>query len=81
VLIETDGNDAMQIAQRLCTSVANAMIVPPGAGRVKVTISVGLTQLKGRKITFDSMLTEADWAMYNAKQAGRNRVVTNEETS
>jgi diguanylate cyclase (GGDEF)-like protein len=79
VIVETDGDHAMDVAQRLCAAVASASIVPRGAERVPVTVSIGLTQLKGRAIGFTSLLKEADRAMYAAKQAGRNRVAVSEE--
>jgi diguanylate cyclase (GGDEF)-like protein len=78
VLVETEGSDAVDVAQRLCTVVAEAVIVPPGAGRVHVTVSIGLSQLQGRNISFNSLMNEADQAMYEAKEAGRNRFVASE---
>jgi len=74
ILVETEGISAASVAQRLCSTVADAVIAPPGAGRIPVTVSIGLTQLKGRGISFDELMEEADRAMYNAKEAGRNRV-------
>jgi diguanylate cyclase (GGDEF)-like protein len=77
VLVETEGNAACSVAQRLCATVADAEIAPPGAGRIRVTVSIGLAQLNGRSISFDALLNEADRAMYAAKEAGRNRVAVN----
>jgi diguanylate cyclase (GGDEF)-like protein len=74
-LIETDEIGAMAVAQRLCQAVAAAEIIPEGGGCVQVTISVGLAELHGRAIDFDSLMNEADHALYRAKQAGRNRVL------
>lgn len=74
ILVETEGNAACSVAQRLCTAVADAAIVPAGAGRIPVTVSIGLAQLSGRSISFDELMNEADQAMYAAKEAGRNRV-------
>jgi diguanylate cyclase len=54
--------------------VAEAVIVPPGAERIPVTISIGLAELNGRNISFEALMDEADQAMYAAKEAGRNRV-------
>lgn len=77
VLVEVDVEQAMQVAQRLCTTVAETTIVLQEGESLQVTISLGLTGLKGRDITFDSLLKEADLALYRAKQSGRNRVVRN----
>jgi diguanylate cyclase (GGDEF)-like protein len=78
VIVETEGPDVLDVAKRLCTVVADAVIIPPGAGRVQVTVSIGISQLKGRNISFDSLMNEADQAMYAAKEAGRNRFVASE---
>jgi diguanylate cyclase (GGDEF)-like protein len=74
VIAETEGDNALHIAQRICGVVAKATIAPQGAERLQVTVSVGLSELKGREIPFDDLLDEADQAMYAAKAAGRNRV-------
>jgi diguanylate cyclase (GGDEF)-like protein len=78
VIVETDGNGALEVAQRLCAIVADAVFTPPGTERIRVSISVGLSQLNGRNVDFDSLLNEADWAMYKAKEAGRNQAVVSE---
>ncbi len=78
LLAETDEDQAMQAAQRLCAIVANTEIVVQEDIRIHLTISVGLTELKGRVITFDSLLKEADAALYKAKQSGRNRVISSD---
>jgi diguanylate cyclase (GGDEF)-like protein len=74
VIVETDGDGALEVAERLCSTVANALIVPQEAGRIRISISIGLAQLNGRSISFNHLLMEADAAMYDAKEAGRNRV-------
>lgn len=76
MLVETDVEQAMLVAQRLCTTVASIMIISQEGVPLRVTISIGLTGLKGRDINFDSLLNEADMALYSAKQSGRNRVVS-----
>jgi diguanylate cyclase (GGDEF)-like protein len=78
VLVETDGPDALDVAKRLCTVVADAVIAPPGAGRIQITVSIGISQLKERRVSFNSLMDEADQAMYEAKEAGRNRFVASE---
>ena len=79
VIVEADGSGAMEVAQRLCAMVANAAIIPQGAERIPVTVSIGLAELKGRTMNFGCLLNEADRAMYAAKKAGRNRVAVCEE--
>jgi len=74
VIVETEGDGAIEVAQRLCDTVANAVIVPAEGGRIRVTVSIGPAQLNERAIDFESLLHEADLAMYKAKQGGRNRV-------
>lgn len=78
VFVETEGNDAVEIAQRLCTTVENGTFVATGGERVKVTISAGLTELRGRTMSFEGILKEADAALYKAKHTGRNRVVVSQ---
>lgn len=75
LLVETEAEQALQVAQRLCAAVADAVTVSPQGVPVRVTISLGLASLKGRDIDFDRLLHEADMALYRAKQEGRNRVV------
>lgn len=78
VLVETEGSSAVEAAQRLCASVADARIVPCD-DCIPVTISIGVAQLHGRTIDFNQLLLEADRAMYKAKEAGRNQAFVSEE--
>lgn len=78
VIVETDGGQAIDVAQRLCSTVANTQIVPQEGVSVQVTISIGLTEMRGRIISFHGLLDEADQVLYQAKQAGRNRVMASD---
>jgi diguanylate cyclase (GGDEF)-like protein len=75
VLVEAGCEGAREIATRLCSTVADSVIVPEEGAHIHVSISIGLSRLNGRRIGFDSLMGEADSAMYEAKQAGRNRVL------
>jgi len=44
-------------------------------GAVKVTVSVGVAELDAEMRGPEDLLKRADAALYEAKQAGRNRVV------
>lgn len=76
VLVETDEQHALGVAERLCATVADTTIAPQEGVSLRVTISLGITELKGRALGFDSLLKEADLALYEAKQSGRNRAVS-----
>jgi two-component system cell cycle response regulator len=77
ILPEQSLESATVAAERLRRSVEELVIpheakTPPGV----VTISVGLAALPaGKSKPIDEMLKEADAALYDAKEAGRNRVV------
>ncbi len=74
-LVETGKAEAAEVARRICAAVAETEIAAPKGGPVRLTVSIGMTQLDGRSIGFDGVLNEADQAMYSAKQSGRNRVM------
>jgi diguanylate cyclase (GGDEF)-like protein len=44
--------------------------------QIRVTVSIGVSHSKGAGRTFDRLLTEADQALYIAKNRGRNKVVS-----
>jgi diguanylate cyclase (GGDEF)-like protein len=75
LLVETDLELALHVARRLCATVAESTTVSRSGLQLQVTISLGLSGLNGREITFETLLKEADLALYGAKKAGRNRVV------
>jgi len=70
---DVDGQQAVQVAERLREAVASRAL--PAAGRTTVTISVGVA-VKRPEDTLALMLGRADAALYRAKQAGRNRTAT-----
>jgi diguanylate cyclase (GGDEF)-like protein len=57
--------------------VADAGVSSQGGDYVSVSVSIGLAELNGRSTDIDTLLREADEAMYGAKRAGRNRVFVN----
>ena len=69
ILPETNVAGALDVAQNMCTSVANAS----GLKR-QLTISVGLTELHDNECSLDTIIEQADQALYEAKHTGRNRV-------
>lgn len=78
LLSQVGEDEACRIAERLRRFVAD-MEVPvsdnPGAERVRLTISIGVTAMAaGRTRELTDMLAASDSALYQAKQSGRNRV-------
>lgn len=72
VLPHTSLAQARKIAERMRTAVANCKFELDGKP-VKLSVSLGLTQFhKGEDL--EQLLSRADQALYEAKNAGRNRV-------
>jgi diguanylate cyclase (GGDEF)-like protein len=63
------------VAERLRLAVEHAR--PAG---LELTISLGVAAARGADVTLASLLAESDAAMYEAKRAGRNRVVVAGDT-
>lgn len=68
--------EAFLVAERLRQAVARHQM-PHG---IRCTISLGVAVLQPNHDTPDSLLNEADQALYGAKKQGRNRTVLFEET-
>ena len=67
---------AVRRAEEWRTAFAAREVEGREGARVVSTISVGLAQLRGSGESFAACLRRADEALYAAKNAGRNRVVT-----
>jgi diguanylate cyclase (GGDEF)-like protein len=70
VLPGVDTEGGLEIAERLRDSVE--AVRPQG---IRVTISLGLSAGSGEEVDYDVLFRAADAALYDAKRAGRNRVV------
>jgi diguanylate cyclase (GGDEF)-like protein len=70
----TRHNAATILAERIRHRVADEPIVTD-AGPVRVTISVGVAAMEDSTHSPEELFKRADAALYEAKQAGRNRVV------
>jgi diguanylate cyclase (GGDEF)-like protein/PAS domain S-box-containing protein len=63
------------VADRIRNEVAAAKVTTPEGECIRVTISIGLAALE-QGAAPDAALANADWALYQAKNQGRNRVET-----
>ncbi|MFW2543346.1 diguanylate cyclase [Primorskyibacter sp. 2E107] len=74
LLGNSDAAEARKVAERIRT-VAEQQIVAYGDESLRVTLSIGITEITGRDSSIDRLMTRADEALYKAKKAGRNCVV------
>jgi two-component system cell cycle response regulator len=76
VMPETDMAVATMVAERLRRRIATEPFgIDQDAGKIEVTISIGIAALSGAKESAPALLKRADQALYRAKRDGRNRVV------
>jgi len=73
LLPETDLEGASRLAERLRERVAQT-VTETERGPIRVTASLGVATLEPESNELSSLLSYADSALYEAKQAGRNRV-------
>ena len=82
LLPATGVQDASALAEALRAAIAATTVTvpavatgaqPPGAARVRVTASFGVSTLAAGD-TLDSLLARADGGLYRSKQHGRDRV-------
>jgi diguanylate cyclase (GGDEF)-like protein len=64
---------ATLLAQKICKAVQNATFVFNDV-TIHLTVSVGIAKLTDEK-SIDELIEKSDKAMYQAKEAGRNRVL------
>ena len=72
VLIDTDNDGAATVAERIRTDVESSS---RAHGR-PLSVSIGVATWPDDASAKDELLDKADWAMYAAKRAGRNRVLS-----
>ncbi len=71
---ETPLNIAADVADRLRKGIENIKL-DTHLGELYVTVSVGVALATGDVLDLPSLINKADMALYEAKRAGRNRVV------
>ena len=74
ILLHTDVMEAQVFAERLRKSVADKALQQQDR-LIEITVSIGIALLSADSESPDSVLRDADRALYVAKEAGRNQVV------
>ena len=67
-----DPSDALRIGERMVTATAEAIVDEENT--VQTTASVGVAVARGPGVDAETLMRDADVAMYQAKELGRNRV-------
>ncbi len=74
VLVECDEAMGMQVAEKIRAQIAKLSIPLADGDRLAVTVSIGVAAFK-EELDYERILARADKAVYEAKEAGRNRIV------
>ena len=74
LLPETDQQGAVQLAQRLRSSIEKNLYLSTSGTPVKVTASIGVATATAEADEIEKLLSLADRQLYRAKNNGRNRV-------
>ena len=72
-LVECDESSAVRIAERIREAIAKAVLLYEGHG-ISITVSIGLSVLRPDVEKIETLMAQADQALYHAKSEGRNRV-------
>lgn len=85
LLAQTDRNDALTIAERIRHGIAGQVFRPQDGAEdeaLEVTVSIGVATLhdckrgENTEALAQQLVTQADQALYQAKEGGRNRVMS-----
>ena len=75
LLSETAIQDALSIADRIRNKIQNKCLFLKPEIPLCFTVSVGICELKSHKQNLDELIKQADLALYQAKENGRNCVI------
>jgi diguanylate cyclase (GGDEF)-like protein len=73
LLSETDVEDAASLAEKLRQLIERLQFQVEGNPKLTVTVSIGIAGGFGQLLRVDSLVRDADAAMYSAKALGRNQ--------
>lgn len=76
ILVDADEDSAMALAERVRTAVENACVCVETDEDIRVTVSIGCASRRQHMLLPADLVRSADIALYRAKDAGRNRIVS-----
>lgn len=74
LLPETDLQRAAEVAERLREEATRAVVTLVTGIPLHFTVSIGVASLEGKDVDLNTLINQADRALYQAKENGRNRV-------
>jgi diguanylate cyclase (GGDEF)-like protein len=79
ILTETNVEDGAALSEKLRTLVERSRFSVEGNTELSVTISIGIVGGAGQQLRMETLVRDADAAMYSAKSLGRNQTYIFEE--
>jgi diguanylate cyclase (GGDEF)-like protein len=80
VLAHIDRENAKQVAEKIRSNVAALYINNGQEAPISITVTVGVHYVEPAQLTsVETMLKQADLALYQGKHLGRNRVIVSDE--
>ncbi|WP_444926002.1 diguanylate cyclase [Microbulbifer sp. TRSA002] len=73
LVLSSNVEGAMKVANRIHRDIAK-IVIKSAVGQAQFTASIGIARLQGREDILE-LMRRADSALYQAKRAGRNRIV------
>jgi diguanylate cyclase (GGDEF)-like protein len=71
IVVDSDQLDLVRLSEKVLDSV-RGVAVPVDDQNITMTVSIGVAEWHGTN--FDKLVSEADYALYRAKEQGRDRV-------
>src|SRR6478752_977026 len=79
ILTETNVEEGAALSEKLRTLVERSRFTVEGNADLSVTISIGIVGGAGQQLRMETLVRDADAAMYSAKSLGRNQTYIFEE--
>lgn len=80
IITQKDKNEVIELMNELREAISKETIVNSVKDikkEIKITVSIGITNLKNKNETLEEIVERADKALYLAKRSGKNKVVSN----